>query len=143
MLAGRYAVLERPWLATSWKLLSADKLRHLPGVRDYVFDQCLHGLCTTVEKNPVRKRTRLLSNWSLLAHDFNQRCNALTCNHTPASHTWLQGHEGFESRCRAAQVYPLPMVQAMARLVRMEVLHRPTQPLDSEESDVELPSPCL
>ena len=54
VLAGRYAVLEQPWLATSWKLPSAEKLRHLPGVRDYVFDQCLHGLCTTVEKNPVR-----------------------------------------------------------------------------------------
>ena len=142
---GRHAVIEHPWMATSWSLPISDEMHQLPHVQDFVFDQCLHGLRTAVEGNPVRKRTKLMSNWPLLANDFNTRCTPATCNHTPLTHVWLQGQEGPMSRRRAAQVYPDGMVSSLANAVQVEMLHGqpPLRQLvaDEGEESVELPSP--
>ena len=107
-MAGRYAVLEHPARASSWALPEvASLLQEFPGAQVYTFDQCLLGLRTLVDQNPVRKRTRFLSNWPRLGQScFNRVCDATTCNHLPRTHTWLQGSEGNVSRARAAQEYP-------------------------------------
>ena len=148
VMAGRYAVLEHPSRASSWALPEVAMLqREFPTVRFVTFDQCLLGL-RTVCGNPVRKRTKFLSNWPRLSGSvFDRCCNLMTCNHVPVAHQWLQGAEGGVSRARAAQVYPQGFCAAMADLVQAERLLGPVQhgPLQgpaaaaAADSDVELP----
>lgn len=118
ILAGRFAVMEHPWLATSWRLLGTQMLEDYPGVHSTVFDQCLLGLATTVEGKPVRKRTRFLTNMPNVDRLFRTRCTFLTCNHPGVGHSWLQGQEGGVSRCRSAQTYPPEFCRRMALMVR-------------------------
>ena len=83
-LAGRIAVLEHPWLATSWNLDVSQALMGDTAVQSQVFDQCLVGLRTPVSGLPARKRTRLVTNWGGLHQCFSQRCTPETCSHFPA-----------------------------------------------------------
>ena len=115
-------------------------------VHTYVFDQCLLGLRTKVLQDPVRKRTKFLTNFLRLQQTFTILCDTNTCNHEPG-HTVLQGSEGGESRCTFAEQYPAGMCQALAYEVFQEVQHgplalvqqAPLQPLPDNESDVEMP----
>ncbi|CAJ1415004.1 unnamed protein product [Effrenium voratum] len=123
VVAGRYAVLEHPWLASSWALPAVQNLLNtVANIRVLVFDQCLLGLRTTVRQLPVRKRTKLLTNWPGISPCFNVRCSAETCNHVPMSHAWLQGAEGGVSRCRSAQEYPDTFCANFASSVKAQVL---------------------
>ena len=143
---GRYAVLEHPWLASSWQLPEVLALLTDSQVHAYVFDQCLLGLRTKVLQDPVRKRTKFLTNFLRLQQTFTISCDTNTCNHEPG-HTVLQGSEGGESRCTFPQQYPAGMCQALAYEVFQEVQHgplalvqqAPLQPLPDNESDVEMP----
>ena len=140
LAAGRRAVLEHPWLATSWTLpCTLDFFRSNSSVVSYVFDQCLHGLKMQQNKMPIRKRTKFASNWPLIGAHFQTRCTAETCNHLPRTHVRCQGFEAGQPTSRWAQVYPDGLCATMARC-----LHQARQAGDvvgpmNEESDVELP----
>ena len=94
--AGRRAVLEHPSQATSWSLPATRRLlQSNMAINLYIFDQCLLGLRTAVQGDPMRKRTKFMSNLpGLPAQGFNTRCTAETCNHIPRVHVWCQGKEG-------------------------------------------------
>ena len=142
VVAGRYAVLEHPWLASSWALPAVQNLLNtVANIRVLVFDQCLLGLRTTVRQLPVRKRTKLLTNWPGISPSpcLNVRCSAETCNHVPMSHAWLQGAEGGVSRCRSAQEYPDTFCANFASSVKAQVLANVAAPgLVEAESDSDL-----
>ena len=133
--AGRFAIIEHPWLATSWQLAETRAvISSCPNVAFYVFDQCLLGLVTVTDKLPVRKRTRLLANLPGMPPELSTLCAAATCNHFPQSHVWLQGAEGGQSRCRAAQEYPAGLSRVIARTVAAQGL----MPA-GDDMDLELP----
>ena len=109
---GRRFVILHPVNATSWKHERALQLREHPDVRDVIFDQCVFGLCTKVNRVPVRKRTRLLSNCPrIIARFKNCLCRG---GHF---HEVLQGVEGGVKRLRHAQIYPDPLVNALLSCV--------------------------
>jgi len=147
---GRKAVLEHPWLASSWALSITEKVANTPGVFQTIFDQCLLGLVTTAEQKPVRKRTRFLSNLQTLEICFSTRCTPETCSHLPVEHAWLQGREGGASRCRSAQVYPADFCRGMARSVlnytnnvaAPALPEAQVAPADDADSEADLPSPA-
>ena len=147
---GRKAVLEHPWLASSWALSITEEVANTPGVFQTIFDQCLLGLVTTAEQKPVRKRTRFLSNLQTLEICFSTRCTPETCSHLPVEHAWLQGREGGASRCRSAQVYPADFCRGMARSVlnytnnvaAPALPEAQVAPADDADSEADLPSPA-
>ena len=101
--------IEQPADARSWDRPEMQILMNTPGVTEAVFDQCMFGNVTKVEKTPVKKKTRLLTNVPQIRNIFhNVFCKNL---HT---HVSCQGEEGGEKRCKYAQVYPPPMVRALA-----------------------------
>ena len=130
MRAGRKAVLEHPWLATSWNLDATKALLSNQTVKVQVFDQCLVGLRTPVSNLPARKRTKLMTNWGLPAC-FSERCTPATCNHFPESHAWLQGSEGGVGLTRAAQRYPEQMCRNLATSVHFYCTQE-------QESDIDM-----
>ena len=143
--AGRRAVLEHPSQATSWSLPATRRLlQSNMAINLYIFDQCLLGLRTAVQGDPMRKRTKFMSNLpGLPAQGFNTRCTAETCNHIPRVHVWCQGKEGSMSRARAAQIYPAQFCEAMARAVAAHIgqpVAAITPAHNDDESDIELPS---
>ena len=138
--AGRIAVLEHPWLATSWKLDVSQALMGDTAVQSQVFDQCLVGLRTPVSGLPARKRTRLVTNWGGLHQCFSQRCTPETCSHFPATHTWLQGSECGISLTRAAQQYPEAMCRNFASSVHLHCLALNDPVAQDDEEDIDLPS---
>lgn len=116
--AGRRVALEHPASASSWALDCSQPLLAWSG--SAVFDQCLFGLRTRVHNEPVRKRTRLMTNSPALRACFSRRCSRETCNHVPRKHTVLQGREGGMSRTKAAEVYPDGLCQAFVGAMQTE-----------------------
>ena len=141
---GRAAIMEHPWLASSWKLSVTAALLARDTVYQCVFDQCLLGLVTTEEQKPVRKRTRFMTNAAHMDPAFFRRCNHETCTHPGVPHAWLQGSEGGLPRCRSAQTYPPEFCRCLALTVQNELQSQiqilPAAMSDDEtETDVELP----
>lgn len=116
--AGRRVALEHPASASSWRLECSQPLLEWSG--SVVFDQCLFGLRTRVRNEPVRKRTRLMTNSPALRSCFSRRCSRETCNHFPRKHTVLEGYEGGLSRTKAAEVYPDGLCQAFVDAMQTE-----------------------
>lgn len=74
------------------------------------FDQCMFGLVSKVDKTPMRKRTRFMTNIKHLKIAFNKKfCD---CSH---DHVTVQGSEGGERRSVWAQRYPPAMCEAAVR----------------------------
>ena len=109
---GRRFVFEHPASAASWSLQSVKRVIALPGVEKVLFDQCAFGLCTKIDKVPMRKRTYLLTNCDkVIARFSNKLCSR---DH---KHRVIEGSEGGMKRSVWAQFYPLPMVEALVDCV--------------------------
>ena len=77
-----------------------------------LFDQCAFGLCTKIDKVPMRKRTYLLTNCDkVIARFSNKLCSR---DH---KHRVIEGSEGGMKRSVWAQFYPPSMVEALVDCV--------------------------
>ena len=106
--SGRFFCFEHPARATSWSTCEIIEVINHPTVELVVFDQCRVGAKTKIFGNPVRKRTRLLTNHPGIIQSFR----GLMCNCT-RPHTRLTGMEGGVYRSSYAQVYPPGFVQRL------------------------------
>jgi hypothetical protein len=116
--ASRRVALEHPVGASSWRMDCTAPVREF--ALNGTFDQCLLGLRTAVHKNPVRKRTKMLTNSPALQRAFSRLCTRETCNHFPRAHTVLEGKEGGKGRCKAAEVYPDGFCRAFVEAMQAE-----------------------
>ena len=107
---GRFFALEHPVMSDAWKLNSSKKLGALHGVYNVIFDQCMVGLRSKVHGVPMRKRTRLMTNSLHLKAAFE----GMLCDGRH-EHQVIQGVEGGVRRSVWSQVYPPPMVEAIAK----------------------------
>ena len=110
VLRGRRFCLEHPSGASSWTEPDMLALLALPDVRTLTFDQCMVGLVTMVNQEPVRKRTKFATNCPHVYANFHQ----LKCDKSH-SHCVLQGSEGGVKRTAFAQCYPPPMVNLLLK----------------------------
>ena len=102
---GRYFCFEHPASASSWQYDVVKALMCFPGVFCITFDQCQLGLASKVEKKPMRKRTRIMTNcWQLASYFSGKVCDG---SH---EHQTIQGSEGGVPRSTWAQYYPPQMV---------------------------------
>jgi hypothetical protein len=105
---GRCFVYEHPSHASSWQQQSVTSVSKLKGVRIVQFDQCRFGAVTLVNKTPIRKPTKFMTNSSAVAEAFDGKlCRA---DH---EHQRLDGQEGGVSRTTAAAAYPQALVDAL------------------------------
>lgn len=107
---GRVFIFEHPANATSWKQPSVTHVRSLPGVLVIVFDACMLGLTSKVSGIPMKKRTRIMTNSTIVAEHFRGRM----CDGTHR-HQRIHQCEGGVSRAVWAQIYPPPMVRLLAQ----------------------------
>ena len=113
---GQLFAFEHPAGASSWKQECVATVRALPGVMEVTFDQCMLGLTSKVDKIPLRKRTRILTNCvALVRHLSGARCDR---SH---QHRYIKGSEGGVKRSKWAQVYPAGLVTAIADAVSESV----------------------
>ena len=109
---GRFFCFEHPYNSTAWTLPCVRDLWGRPNVHAIIFDQCMCGLVSKVDKVPMRKRTRLLTNSRHVLQAFsNCRCNG---SH---AHRIIEGEEGGMKRAAWAQIYPPNMVERLATAV--------------------------
>ena len=103
---GRGWAFEHPDMAKSWQNKKVKAvLQH--GALTARFDQCMFGLVSKVDKTPMRKRTRFMTNMHELHTVFHRKfCD---CSH---DHVAVQGSEGGERRSVWAQRYPPAMCKA-------------------------------
>ena len=99
LLAGRTFVLEHPHGATSWKHPQVqDALRRFPGTDFADFDFCMFGMVSKIKRVPVKKPTRLMTNWKHIYKRFaGVRCDG---SH---DHVMCCDSEGGEKRSKYAQ----------------------------------------
>ena len=71
--SGRFFFFEQPELAVTWNLPSVKKTESLHGVRVVSFDMCRFGLKTPLTQQPMRKRTKIMTNSPLIAHALDRR----------------------------------------------------------------------
>ena len=97
---------EHPDSAKSWRNKKVEDARQR-GALMARFDQCMFGLVSKVDKTPMRKRTRFMTNMHELHAVFHRKfCD---CSH---DHVAVQGSEGGERRSVWAQRYPPAMCKA-------------------------------
>ena len=113
---GRKFIFEHPAGASSWTLLSVQEVRNMKGVQEVILDQCMLGLCTKVDKVPTRKRTRLLTNSSVVIQKFS----GLLCDRSH-EHRIIEVVEGGIKRSRYAQQYPSRMVELIVACAAAEL----------------------
>ena len=68
--AGRYFAFAHPGRASSRDLGCVKAVRELPGVVKVPFDMCMFGLTAPSSKNPIKKRTILMTKCSFLAQSL-------------------------------------------------------------------------
>lgn len=91
---------EHPDGAMSWKNMNVHTIMSTEGCMVSRFDMCVFGLRSKMDRLPMRKRTRLLSNIPGLHAVLNKRF--CTKDH---DHVAIQGQEGGEKRSAYAQRY--------------------------------------
>ena len=106
----RESAFEHPAGATSWSQDCVDSVRKLPGVFTVVFDQCMLGLVSKVNRIPMRKRTRIMTNSYMLASHLKGRL----CDKSH-EHQQIQGTEGGMKRSVWAQLYPPGLVHCLVQ----------------------------
>ena len=111
LLAGRAFVLEHPHSATSWKHPQVQgALRSFPGTAFADFDFCMFGMVTKINRVPVKKTTRLMTNCPHIYKRFaDVRCDG---SH---DHQMCWDSEGGEKRSKYAQYYPRPFCACLAQ----------------------------
>ena len=111
LLAGRTFVLEHPLRATSWKHpLVQDALRKFPGTDFADFDFCMFGMVSKINRVPVKKPTRLMTNCKHILRRFA----GVQCDRSH-DHVMCVDSEGGEKRSTYAQYYPLPFCVCVAK----------------------------
>ena len=114
--SGRAFIFEHPDPALSWHHTSAVEMATVPNACHARFHMCCFGLVSKVEKTPILKATKLLSNISDLESVFNnQWCKV------HEAHQILNGVEGGVPRSLWAQRYPPDFCNAIAKLVKVFV----------------------
>ena len=114
--AGRVFVFEHPVRATSWDQPCVKKVAEMQGVQMVVADMCMFGLVSRVDRVPVRKRTRFMTNSPHMA--------AALAGHTcdrQHPHRRISGSEGGMLRSTAAQIYPPGLCECLAQGARDHV----------------------
>ena len=106
---GRFFAFEHPAKASSWGTAPVRRVMETPGIFVVVLDQCMLGLRSKVHRVPMRKRTKVMTNSSVIA----RRLLGLMCDGSHR-HQTIQGQEGGVSRSAWAQVYPAPMCELLA-----------------------------
>lgn len=102
---GRGWAFEHPDTAKSWHNSKVKAVLQL-GAFTARFDQCMFGLVSKVDKIPMRKRTRFMTNIKLLKDKFDHKfCD---CSH---DHVSVMGSEGGERRSVWAQRYPAKLCE--------------------------------
>ena len=111
LLAGRTFVLEHPHGATSWKHPQVqDALRRFPGTDFADFDFCMFSMVSKIQRVPVKKPTRLMTNCKhIYSHFAGVRCDG---SH---DHAMCWDSEGGEKRSKYAQYYPRPFCACVAK----------------------------
>ena len=111
LLVGRTFVLEHPHGATSWKHPQVqDALRRFPGTDFADFDFCMFGMVSKIQRVPVKKPTRLMTNCKhIYSHFAGVRCDG---SH---DHVMCTDSEGGEKRSKYAQYYPRPFCACVAK----------------------------
>ena len=100
-MSGRFFVHEHPWTATSWQYEPVQALAAETGVSTVDFDQCAVGL-RSPDGNPIKKRTRLLTNSPNILTTFA----TYQCQCGPeVKHTVVMGANLGVPLSRFAQVY--------------------------------------
>ena len=107
---GRFFVFEHPASATSWRQNEVMRVAALPGVWVVTMDQCMCGLVSPVNRVPMRKRTKLMTNSRLIAARFAGKL----CDKSHA-HQEITGSEGGIRRSSWAQRYPPLMVEGLVQ----------------------------
>ena len=107
---GRFFVFEHPASATSWKQDVVMRVAALLNVWVVVFDQCMCGLTSPVQKVPMRKRTKLMTNSRFIAARFAGKL----CDKSHV-HQEITGSEGGIRRSVWAQRYPPLMVDSLVQ----------------------------
>ena len=106
---GKRFAFEHPVGATSWRCESGVHVSKQLGVGTVVFDQCMLGLVSKVNRTPHRKRTRIMTNCQRILLAFE----GVICDNSH-EHCVIEGCQGGEKRTTHAPKYPEPMV---ARIV--------------------------
>ena len=113
----RFFVLEHPVGASSWQKPRTKELRAAPGVWSCVFDMCCFGMKTPITGQPMRKRTRVLTNSPAIVHALrNQICKPGT-----HQHRIIEGSEGDVKLSRHAQCWPPALCQALVSAMADEM----------------------
>ena len=111
-------IFEHPRYADSWNQECVQKIQSLPGVNAIDLDQCCFGLKDPWSQKHYKKPTRLLTN-SEHAAFLGQRCKG---DH---QHQHIEGQtrigDRWVNRSLCAQVYPKKLVEALVKLIVMEV----------------------
>ena len=74
------------------------------------FDQCQFGLTSPVNKIPMQKRTKILTN----CKKIHAALDGVLCDHSH-QHQPIQGAEGGVKRSQFAQCYPDPLVHTLCK----------------------------
>lgn len=117
---GRFFCHEHPQRATSWQRETVRRVMQCPNVQTVTFDQCRVGLKTPDSKQPLRKRTTLLTNSPAIVSSFSP----LQCN-CQAEHGVIQGSEAGVQLSKYCQVYTPELVELLAKAVRQQFLGTP------------------
>ena len=108
---------EHPQRATSWQRESVRRVMQCPTVQTVIFDQCRVGLKTPDSKQPLCKRTTLLTNSPAIVSSFSP----LQCN-CQVEHGIIQGSEAGVQWSKYCHVYTPELVELLAKAVRQQFL---------------------
>ena len=139
---GRHYVLENPQASRMWQLFHMARLWNHPRTVIATCDQCMYGL-----KDPAgmytRKSTTFACSSELIARRLRKRCDK---SH---SHAQLMGSVHGQKRCAFAQVWPLPICEAIVagivdvkRYRSRELPYASSEPSVPEIATQSAPSRC-
>ena len=109
LLHNRFFAYEHPAGASSWSLPDVQEVQSMSGVYTVVVDMCMMGLVSKVDQQPMRKRTRIMTNCGALVRSLQGKL----CDKTH-DHQTIQGSEGGVRRSSWAQIYPQPFAALVA-----------------------------
>jgi len=111
--AGRYFLHEHPATATSWETPPLRCVLAMQGTETVIGDQCMYGQ-TALGGEPVRKRTRWMSNSKLILAELGHRCagKAGRCSRD-GGRAWHLRARGRVAR--DAAIYPFKLCEAIIR----------------------------
>ncbi len=117
--ASRYFGFEQPGRASSWDLESVKRVAALPGVVKVAFDMCMFGKVTPFSKQPLKKRTMIMTTHVWLARSLEGHC--CDGNHL---HIRCMGAEQGITLSKWCQVYPPQLCDTIASSVASSTLRR-------------------